>query len=156
MDIVFQQLPQQVQTAFSTMSMWFWLDGASFFFIILACIGYLVILLVLIQIHQKIIQYREKALENYTFAVDSLIYESQKAVANWSQDPASCEWISNRDAKKSYTSEYSQLQTIAELFPETSGLLKKTHSKYQLQKNTETIRGSVLVIITLGAYKLFW
>jgi hypothetical protein len=48
----------------------------------LACIGYLVILLILIQIHQKIIQYREKALENYTFAVDSLICESQKAVAN--------------------------------------------------------------------------
>jgi hypothetical protein len=88
--------------------------------------------------------------------VDSLICESQKAVANWSQDPASCEWISNRDAKKSYTSEYSQLQTIAESFPETSALIKKTHSKYQLQKNTETIRGSVLVIITLGAYKLFW
>ncbi len=156
-DLLMQQLPPEWQGFVVTLSNLLGISSTLLIWIVIWCVVYLIGLLILTQIHQKIVQKREKSLESYTLSVDTLIYEAQKASANWTIDPASCAWINNWDSKQSYLASYAKLKIIAKNdFSEREIDLGKAYRNYYAVKSVENILGSILVIVTIWAYKLFW
>ena len=156
-DLLIQQLPSEGQGFVVTLSSLLGISTTLLVWIVIGCIVYIVGLFILTQIHQKIVQKREKSLEAYTLSVDTLIYEAQKASANWTIDPASCAWIKDWDATQSYLESYDKLQTIAKTdFSEREIDLSKTYHSYRTIKGVENSLGIILVIVTIWAYKLFW
>ena len=81
-DLLIQQLPSEGQGFVVTLSSLLGISTTLLVWIVIGCIVYIVGLFILTQIHQKIVQKREKSLEAYTLSVDTLIYEAQKASAN--------------------------------------------------------------------------
>jgi uncharacterized membrane protein len=81
-DLLMQQLPPEGQSFVVTLSNLLGISTTLLIWIVVICIVYIVGLFILTQIHQKIVQKREKSLEEYTLSVDTLIYEAQKASAN--------------------------------------------------------------------------
>ena len=81
-DNLLQQTPEQVQTFVTTLSSVFGISATLLVRIVLGCIVYIIGLLILTQIHQAIVGKKKKNLEIYTLAVDTLIYDVQKASAN--------------------------------------------------------------------------
>ena len=156
-DLLMQQLPLEWQGFVVTLSNLLGISSTLLLWIVIWCVVYIVGLFILTQIHQKIVQKREKSLEAYTLSVDTLIYEAQKASANWTIDPASCAWIKDWDSKKTYLASYTKLKTIAKTdFSEREIDLGKAYRNYYAVKSVENILGSILVIVTIWAYKLFW
>lgn len=156
-NLLMQQLPPEGQSFVVTLSNLLGISTTLLIWIVVICVVYIVGLFILTQIHQKIVQKREKSLEAYTLSVDTLIYEAQKATANGIIDLASCAWIKDWDAKQSYLESYDTLQTIAKTdFSEREIDLSKTYHRYRTVKGVENSLGIILVIVTIWAYKLFW
>lgn len=156
-DNFLQQTPEQIQTFITTLSSVFGISSTLLVWIVLGCIVYIIGLLILTQIHQAIVHKTKKNLELYTLAVDTLIYDAQKASANWLFDSSICDWIKNWDAKQTYIESYQNLQNIAKTnFPEREIDLSKSYRAYRAVKGVENILWFILVVVTIWAYKLFW
>lgn len=150
-------MPEQIQTFVTTLASVFGISSTLLVWIALGCIVYIVGLLILTQIHQAIVSKKKKNLEIYTLAVDSLIYDAQKASANWLIDPSTCDWIKNWDAKQTYVESYQMLIDIAKTnFPEREIDLSKSYRAYRAVKGAENTLWFVLIVVTIGVYKLFW
>lgn len=154
---LFNQLPQQVQVRSNTLGTGIGLDPVFVFFGIVGCLVYIIILLVLVQIHEKIVKRRKNALEAYTFAADTVLYEIQKWIHNNLIDVSNSDWINNRDASENYTSAYEKIQTYAEkISPEASKSVHTTYKIYSAIHRIENFLWYFLIIITIWAYTLFW
>lgn len=154
---LFNHLPQQIQLRSNTLWAGIGLDPVFVFFgIVWACV-YLIGLFLLVQIHEKIVKRRKKALETYTFTADTVVYEIQKWIYNTTIDSTHGDWIKNRDHTQNYTSLYDQFQEYAaKISPELSNSVDTTYKRYSDIKRRENILGSILVIVTIWAYKVFW
>lgn len=154
---LFSQLPQQIQVWSTTLATGIGLDPILVFFVWAWGLSYVLMLLILVQIHERLIKKRQKALEEYIFMADSIIYEVQKWIYSNELDSTYSELITNRDSSQKYTSVVGKFEEYAQkISPNLSKSLRLSYQKYSNAQQKENILGYFLVIVTIWAYKLFW
>ena len=154
---LFNQLPEKIQLRTTILATWMRIDSVFLFALIIWVLVYVIILLILVQVHENIIKRRKNTLETYTFIVDKVIYEIQKWIYNNTIDSTDGERIKDRDSSKKYISISEKIQEYAEkVSPDLSKSVDTNYRSYANIKSRENILGYVLVIVTIWAYKFVW